>query len=53
MVIGLIIIIIIQCTHNRTKAGQEVTLNGFLVSREPMVLCWWESETKIWFYQMS
>ena len=27
--------------------------NGFLVSKETVVLHWWKSETKIWFYQMS
>ena len=24
-------------------------VNGFLVSKETVVLRWWESETKIWF----
>ena len=28
-------------------------INGFLVSRETVVLRRWESETKIWFYQTS
>ena len=28
-------------------------LNGFLVSKETVVLRQWESETKIWFYQTS
>ena len=25
----------------------------FLLSKETVVLCEWESEMKIWFYQMS
>ena len=28
-------------------------LNGFLVSKETVVLRWWESETKIGFHQRS
>ena len=28
-------------------------VNGFLVSKETVVLCQWESGTKIWFYQTS
>ena len=28
-------------------------LNGFVVSKEIVVLRRWESETKIWFYQTS
>ena len=27
--------------------------NSFLVSKETEVVPWWESETKIWFYQTS
>jgi len=28
-------------------------LSKFLVSKETVVLCWWESEAKIWFYLKS
>ena len=31
----------------------ETVLFGFLVSKEAVVLCRWESETKIWFYPTS
>ena len=33
---------------NKSETG-----GGFLVSKENVILLLWESETKIWFYQLS
>ena len=33
--------------------GHDSRVNNVLVSKETVVLCQWESETKIWVYQMS
>lgn len=33
---------------NKSETG-----GGFLVSKETVLLHWWESETKIWIYQTS
>ena len=36
---------------SRTIFMRVYRLNGFLVSKETVVLCQWESETKIGFYK--
>ena len=41
--------VIKQC--HRIQSISDV--NGFVVSNETVVLCWWESEAKIWFCQTS
>ena len=35
------------------ETNRRFLINGYVVSKETVVLRRWESETKIWFYQTS
>ena len=39
--------------ENAAWEANNLHKNGFLVSKETVVLCGWESETKIWLYETS